>query len=45
MEQYQQKDHSILAEYKEDKYQKGSLRGGRDIYLYLITCEYKIVIS
>ena len=41
---YQRQEPSILAKYKNGKYQKGSFRGGSNIDISLITCKDKIVI-
>ena len=42
--QYQQKDPSLIDKYEMGTYQKGSFRGGSNIYLNFITCEDNIFI-
>ena len=41
--QHQWKYPSLLAKYKEDKYQKGSCRGGSYIYLNFITWKIRFL--
>ena len=41
---YKRMEPILMAKYKEVMYHKGSFRGEINIYINLITCEYKIVI-
>ena len=45
IKKYQQNEPSLLAKYKNGTYRKGYFPGGSNIYINLIICEDKIVIT